>query len=225
VTLEASRAGLSGIVIWGLHRDTAELHIIRLPVFSLGALPAGPQALIHRTRLHSLRPPAASTSSPPTTSWWETTTVSCLCRWIVPAMLRIWQPTSGIRNASKRRECNSAPASGASPASTNTSWPDNLAETSPSDSTCARLVGRSKSDPSTYLARPQDWQATGSWPTCPPSSMRKPQTARQRPARRYRDLRSNTQRERVAVAGRLAAGCSSDGPGWSLALRMVASRT
>jgi regulator of RNase E activity RraA len=45
VTLEASRAGLSGIVIWGLHRDTTQLHLIRLPVFSLGALPAGPQRL------------------------------------------------------------------------------------------------------------------------------------------------------------------------------------
>lgn len=45
ITLEASRAGLSGIVIWGLHRDTGELRTIRLPVFSLGALPAGPQRL------------------------------------------------------------------------------------------------------------------------------------------------------------------------------------
>ena len=45
MALEASRAGLSGIVIWGLHRDTTELHIIRLPVFSLGALPTGPQHL------------------------------------------------------------------------------------------------------------------------------------------------------------------------------------
>jgi regulator of RNase E activity RraA len=45
VTLEASRAGLSGIVIWGLHRDSTELHVIRLPVFSLGTLPAGPQRL------------------------------------------------------------------------------------------------------------------------------------------------------------------------------------
>ena len=45
ITLEASRAGLSGIVIWGLHRDTDELRTIRLPVFSLGALPAGPQRL------------------------------------------------------------------------------------------------------------------------------------------------------------------------------------
>src|SRR6202453_4199854 len=45
ITREASRAGWSGIVIWGLHRDTAELRIIRLPVFSLGALPTGPQRL------------------------------------------------------------------------------------------------------------------------------------------------------------------------------------
>jgi regulator of RNase E activity RraA len=45
ITLEASHAGLAGIVIWGLHRDTQELRTIRLPVFSLGALPAGPQRL------------------------------------------------------------------------------------------------------------------------------------------------------------------------------------
>jgi 4-hydroxy-4-methyl-2-oxoglutarate aldolase len=42
VALEAAGAGLAGIVIWGLHRDTAELRAIGLPVFSLGALPAGP---------------------------------------------------------------------------------------------------------------------------------------------------------------------------------------
>ncbi|ALN64145.1 demethylmenaquinone methyltransferase [Lysobacter antibioticus] len=45
VTLEVSRANLSGIVIWGLHRDSAELRAIRLPIFSMGALPVGPQRL------------------------------------------------------------------------------------------------------------------------------------------------------------------------------------
>ncbi|MEV5510380.1 RraA family protein [Streptomyces orinoci] len=43
--LEARAAGLAGVVIWGLHRDTAEVQAIGLPVFSLGALPTGPQRL------------------------------------------------------------------------------------------------------------------------------------------------------------------------------------
>jgi regulator of RNase E activity RraA len=45
VALEAMAAGVSGIVIWGLHRDTAEIRAIGLPVFSLGVLPTGPQRL------------------------------------------------------------------------------------------------------------------------------------------------------------------------------------
>lgn len=48
VTLEVAGAGLSGIVIWGLHRDTRELATIRLPVFSLGTFPAGPRRLDER---------------------------------------------------------------------------------------------------------------------------------------------------------------------------------
>lgn len=45
VALEAQRAGLAGIVIWGLHRDTADLTAIGLPVFSMGSLPTGPLTL------------------------------------------------------------------------------------------------------------------------------------------------------------------------------------
>ncbi|HEX8344492.1 MAG TPA: RraA family protein [Actinoplanes sp.] len=40
--LEAGAAGVTGLVVWGLHRDTAELAEIGLPVFSYGANPAGP---------------------------------------------------------------------------------------------------------------------------------------------------------------------------------------
>ena len=45
VALEAAAAGIVGIVIWGLHRDTVDITTIGLPVFSLGALPTGPLRL------------------------------------------------------------------------------------------------------------------------------------------------------------------------------------
>src|ERR1700691_2401434 len=48
VALEAQGAGLEGIVIWGLHRDTADIQAIGLPVFSLGTIPTGPQRLDER---------------------------------------------------------------------------------------------------------------------------------------------------------------------------------
>ncbi|MEU7135052.1 RraA family protein [Streptomyces sp. NPDC046261] len=50
VALEAQAAGLEGIVIWGLHRDTADIRAAGLPVFSLGALPTGPLRLDARPR-------------------------------------------------------------------------------------------------------------------------------------------------------------------------------
>jgi regulator of RNase E activity RraA len=41
--LEAREAGMAGAVIWGRHRDTAQLREIGLPVFSRGAYPFGPR--------------------------------------------------------------------------------------------------------------------------------------------------------------------------------------
>ncbi|HYY51782.1 MAG TPA: hypothetical protein VE755_02865 [Myxococcales bacterium] len=49
VALEAKSAGLGGMVVWGLHRDTDELIGIGLPVFSLGAIPTGPQRVDPRS--------------------------------------------------------------------------------------------------------------------------------------------------------------------------------
>lgn len=40
---EARLAGIAGIVVWGLHRDSAALPSIGLPVWSMGTLPAGPR--------------------------------------------------------------------------------------------------------------------------------------------------------------------------------------
>ena len=49
VALEATTAGIDGIIVWGRHRDSAILRELELPVFSLGACPSGPVRLDPRT--------------------------------------------------------------------------------------------------------------------------------------------------------------------------------
>jgi len=44
VVAEAGLAGIAGIVLWGLHRDSAALEGIGLPIWSMGTLPAGPRS-------------------------------------------------------------------------------------------------------------------------------------------------------------------------------------
>jgi 4-hydroxy-4-methyl-2-oxoglutarate aldolase len=48
VVAEARAAGIGGLLVWGLHRDTADILAIGLPVFSLGAIPTGPLELAPR---------------------------------------------------------------------------------------------------------------------------------------------------------------------------------
>ena len=55
--LEAEHCGLGGIIVWGAHRDSAELQEIALSIFSYGTCSSGPQRLGSRDplALHSAR--------------------------------------------------------------------------------------------------------------------------------------------------------------------------
>jgi regulator of RNase E activity RraA len=69
--LEAAGAGLAGMVIWGLHRDSGELSEIRFPLWSYGASPVPP------TRLDPQ--PADAVSSARIGSHWVTATDIAFC--------------------------------------------------------------------------------------------------------------------------------------------------
>ena len=81
MVLEAAAAGLAGVVIWGLHRDTVDIRAIGLPVFSMGAIPTGPLR-------PGSRPPDAldvghgrRLAGQPATTWCSAmTTACCSCR-------------------------------------------------------------------------------------------------------------------------------------------------
>lgn len=46
--MEAAAAGIAGFVVWGRHRDTAELRAAGMPIFSRGCFPVGPRRLDSR---------------------------------------------------------------------------------------------------------------------------------------------------------------------------------
>lgn len=55
IAIEARAHGLTGIAIWGAHRDSAEIRRLRIPVFSYAAYPPGPASLRRRSRSRTIR--------------------------------------------------------------------------------------------------------------------------------------------------------------------------
>ncbi|HJO04229.1 MAG TPA: RraA family protein [Acidobacteriota bacterium] len=57
VVIEAAAAGAAGVVVWGAHRDSAELLLLSIPVWSYGHCPNGPLTLRpqHEAALKSAR--------------------------------------------------------------------------------------------------------------------------------------------------------------------------
>jgi 4-hydroxy-4-methyl-2-oxoglutarate aldolase len=109
VALEVQKAGLHGIVIWGLHRDTDELISIGLPLFSLGTTATGPQRIDPRPpdSLNSAR--VGDWNITQRMLWLATPTVFFLCLRNNFKKSRLLQRKLERLSVSKQKKC--APAS------------------------------------------------------------------------------------------------------------------
>ena len=105
VVLEAQAAGVGGVMVWGRHRDTAELTQIALPVFSYGRCPAGPFASMSKNHPRWPAHGSGHAWSPATTSYSATTTAWCSSR---PARLgKSWPQPGRLAMSSRIRPVRS----------------------------------------------------------------------------------------------------------------------
>ena len=135
IVLECKLSGLGGIVVWGVHRDSADVDEIRLPVFSYGTCGAGPRRL-DRRHPDATRSAAIGLTSPTTSPDGSGSCASTMKR-VPPHVITCRMPSCGMSQRVMRASVPTFAKRGGSPPGRATSSPCVIRQT-PNGASCAR---------------------------------------------------------------------------------------